>query len=266
MWGHLALLPIFLALWAVAGTWTVFSLAVLNQTVNLTKRFPYISACGSDPPQSCLFSQVLNVGAAVAAWIFILRYHQLRDWGVRRGFNLLILWAGLLSAVGTSVVGNFQQKNLRPVHLTGSFFAFAVGTLYFWLQLLLLHLRKDLPRPGPPWLGLLRLLLCTACTILMVVMTVLHRWRWLRSASAGCEWTVAMLLFTLAGLLAFDFSLLDSCTLCLRTARRLGPPPPVSPSSLREQHSQETCLGCSPAGPEETEANPTPGPTTGEAG
>ncbi|KAI4558179.1 hypothetical protein MJG53_013177 [Ovis ammon polii x Ovis aries] len=43
---------------------TVFSLAVVNKAVNLTDGFPYISVCGNVPPQSCIFSQVLNVGAA----------------------------------------------------------------------------------------------------------------------------------------------------------------------------------------------------------
>ncbi|XP_049756173.1 modulator of macroautophagy TMEM150B isoform X8 [Elephas maximus indicus] len=168
MWGYLSLLPAFLAIWAVAGIWTVFALAVANKSVNLNEGFPYISICGSYPPQSCLFSQVLNMGAALAAWICILRYHQLQDWGVTRRFNQLILWTGLLSALGTSMVGNFQQKNQKPTHLTGAFLAFFVGILYFWLQLLLFWRKKNLPQPGSPWIGPLRLGLCTICTILML--------------------------------------------------------------------------------------------------
>ncbi|KAM5209080.1 modulator of macroautophagy TMEM150B isoform 2-T2 [Hipposideros larvatus] len=108
MWGYLSMLPAFLALWAAASIWTVFAIAVANRTVNLTEGIPYISLCGSYPPQSCIFGQLLNMGAAMAAWICILRYHQLRDWGVGKWFNQLILWSGLLCALGTSVVGNFQ--------------------------------------------------------------------------------------------------------------------------------------------------------------
>lgn len=52
-----------------------------------------------------------------AAWICIVRYHQLRDWGVGRWPNQLILWTGLLCALGTSVVGNFQ---VRPSWRPGS--------------------------------------------------------------------------------------------------------------------------------------------------
>uniref|UniRef100_A0A8C2UI03 Transmembrane protein 150B n=1 Tax=Chinchilla lanigera TaxID=34839 RepID=A0A8C2UI03_CHILA len=105
------LLPLFLALWAIAGVWIVFAIAVANRSVNLTQGFPYISICGSYPPQSCIFSQVLNVGAALAAWICVVRYHQLRDWGVGRRLNQLTLWFGLICVLGTSIVGNFQVRH-----------------------------------------------------------------------------------------------------------------------------------------------------------
>nr|XP_036881743.1 modulator of macroautophagy TMEM150B isoform X2 [Manis javanica] len=212
--------------------------------------------------QSCIFSQLLNMGAALAAWICILRYHQLRDWGVGKWPNQLILWTGLLCALGTSVVGNFQvpargggerfrspsgaprgrlfgssvlepweQKNQLPTHLTGAFFAFFVGNLYFWLQLLLFWRMRGLPQPGAPWIGPLRLGLCGLCTILMVAMVVLHTWP-LRSASAACEWAVAMLLFTLFGLFAVDFSSLDGCALSLQPGPSLSVPP-ASPVTLQ---------------------------------
>ncbi|XP_072872023.1 modulator of macroautophagy TMEM150B isoform X1 [Chlorocebus sabaeus] len=232
MWGYLSLMPIFLAVWAISGVWIVFAIAVTNRTVDLSKGFPYISICGSFPPQSCIFSQVLNMGAALAAWICVVRYHQLRDWGVGRWPNQLILWTGLLCALGTSVVGNFQEKNQRPTHLAGAFLAFILGNVYFWLQLLLWRL-KNLPQPGAPWIGPLRLGLCSFCTILIVAMIVLHACS-LRSVSAACEWAVAMLLFALFGLFAVDFSVLESCTLCVQPWPSLSPPP-ASPISLPVQ-------------------------------
>uniref|UniRef100_A0AC11CWR5 Transmembrane protein 150B n=1 Tax=Ovis aries TaxID=9940 RepID=A0AC11CWR5_SHEEP len=169
-----------------------------------------------------------------AAWICILRYYQLRDWGVRKWHNQVILWTGLLCALGTSIVGNFQEKNQRSTHLTGAFLAFFVGILYFWLQLFLSWRMKNLPQPGAPWIGPLRLVLCSACFVLEVAMVVLHSWS-MRSVSAICEWVVAMLLFILFGLLAVDFSRLDGCTLCLQPDSGSLRPPPDSPTSLHVQ-------------------------------
>nr|XP_005289526.1 modulator of macroautophagy TMEM150B [Chrysemys picta bellii] len=66
MWGW-ALLPVLLAIWGTVGFWVVYAMSVANGSVNVTVGFPYISTCGSDPPQSCIFSQVLNVGAFLGA-------------------------------------------------------------------------------------------------------------------------------------------------------------------------------------------------------
>ncbi|CAO2627261.1 Modulator of macroautophagy TMEM150B [Lemmus lemmus] len=216
MWSYLFLLPVILALWAIAGIWIVFAIAVVNRTVDLQKGFPFISNCGSYAPQSCIFGQVLNTGAALAIWICIVRYHQLRDWGVKTWQNQLILWSGLLCALGTSIVGNFQEKNQKPTHLVGAFLAFILGNLYFWLQFFLSWWTKGLPQPGPRWIRLLRLSLCSLSTILIVAMIILYSQR-MRSASAACEWAVAMLLFVLFGFFAVDFSSLRGCTLHLET-------------------------------------------------
>lgn len=67
-------------------------------------------------------------------------------------------------------------------------------------------------------------------------MVILHT-SLLRSASAACEWTVAMLLFTLFGLLAVDFSCLEGCTLCLQPGPSLSQQPD-SPISLKPQPTQ----------------------------
>ncbi|XP_012589008.1 PREDICTED: transmembrane protein 150B [Condylura cristata] len=200
-----------------------FGLAVHNGAVNLEDGFPYISVCGDSPPQSCLFSQVLNLAAATAAWICILRYHQLQDWGVKKWRNQVILCAGLLCALGTSVVGNFQHRHQWPVHQAGSFLTFVMGALYFWLQLALLRGARSPPQPGAPWVGPLRLGLCSLCTALEAAMVALRLCQ-LRSASAACEWAAAMLLFGLFGLLSADFAGLGGCSLSLRPAPGLPPP------------------------------------------
>ena len=67
-----------------------------------------------------------------------------------------------------SAPSSSQEKNQRPTHLTGAFLAFFVGILYFWLQLFLSWRMKNLPQPGAPWIGPLRLVLCSVCFILEV--------------------------------------------------------------------------------------------------
>lgn len=214
MWNYTSLLPVFLVLWSIAGIWIVFAIAVVNGSVDPKESFPFISHCGSYAPQSCIFGQVLNIGAALAVWICIVRYHQLRDWGVKTWQNQLILWSGILCALGASIVGNFQEKNQKPTHLVGAFLAFILGNLHFWLQFFLSCWVKGLPHPGRCWIKPLRLILCSSSTILIVAMIVLHRVHQ-RSASAVCEWTVATLLFILFGLYAVDFASFRGCALHL---------------------------------------------------
>ncbi|VTJ79978.1 Hypothetical predicted protein [Marmota monax] len=367
MRGHLSLLPAFLALWAIAGVWIVFGISVANRSVDLSEGFPFISVCGSDPPQSCLFSQVLNAGAAMGksspaspvseaqtkqaspqssslrprvrpqlsslksgncplALSRVLPFHHLHFAGdssplpcppscldlhcalppapglgrrnvsqpvdpvvgtplcsrgvhsrqlpgemqrapgapllvrqlwttipsVRRGLRQPASEAavamppgtcsfrahhsqgggGLHGALGGSLSGKLE-KHQKPIHLVGAFLAFIMGNLYFWLQLLLSWRMKGQPQPGAPWIWLLRLSLCSLCSILTVAMIILYFWP-PRSASAICEWAVAMLLFTLFGLFAVDFSSLDSCSLSLQPRQDLSPPP-GSPVSLQVQ-------------------------------
>uniref|UniRef100_A0A8C2QF98 CWH43-like N-terminal domain-containing protein n=1 Tax=Cricetulus griseus TaxID=10029 RepID=A0A8C2QF98_CRIGR len=106
------------------------------------------------------------------------------------------------------------EKNQKGAHMAGAFLAFILGNLYFWLQFLLSWI-KGLPQPGPRWVKLLRLSFCVISTILIVAMIVLYSQR-MRSASAACEWAVAMVLFLLFGLFAVDFSRLRGCTLHLQ--------------------------------------------------
>ena len=48
--------------------------------------------------------------------------------------NSVALWIGWTSALGVSLVGNFQETQIIYVHLLGALTAFGVGSLYLWLQ------------------------------------------------------------------------------------------------------------------------------------
>ncbi|XP_039366067.1 modulator of macroautophagy TMEM150B isoform X1 [Mauremys reevesii] len=212
MWGW-ALLPVLLAIWGTVGFWVVYAMSVANGSVNVTVGFPYISTCGSDPPQSCIFSQVLNVGAFLVVWISCLRFQQVRDWGGPCALNAAGLCLGLLCALGASVVGNFQQSNQLETHLFGAFLAFVVGVVYFWVQAALTNRVK--PQRGGRWIGPTRFCLSAGSTALLVAMFALHGLG-LRSEAAACEWTLALTLFLLFGLFAVDFRHIESCSLRLQ--------------------------------------------------
>ncbi|CAM4689912.1 unnamed protein product [Lepidochelys olivacea] len=209
MWGW-ALLPILLAICGTVGFWVVYAMSVANGSVNVTVMFPYISTCGSDPPQSCIFGQVLNMGAFLVILISYLRFQQVRDWGCPCALNTAGLCLGLLCALGASVVGNFQQSNQLETHLFGAFLAFVVGVVYFWVQAALTKRVKL--HPGGRWIGPTRFCLSAGSTALLVA----------RSEAAACEWTLALILFLLFGLFAVDFRHIESCSVGLQ---HRAPPP-----------------------------------------
>ncbi|XP_075694966.1 modulator of macroautophagy TMEM150B [Rhinoderma darwinii] len=201
MWAW-ALLPVFLTVWATVGIWVVYVMAVSNGSVDVSEVFPYISTCGSYPPQSCIFGQVLNVGALLVLWICIVRFQQIRDYGCHSHVNSVGLAMGFLCALGTSMVGNFQQSNQLETHFVGAFLAFIIGNIYFWIQSYLTYRVK--PRHGGWWIGPLRFILTGFVTALIIMMIAFFIKR-MKSIVAICEWILAMVLFLLFGLFCVDF-------------------------------------------------------------
>ncbi|KAL4658169.1 transmembrane protein 150B-like [Arapaima gigas] len=218
MWAW-ALLPVFLAVAGTLGIWVVFAVAVSNGTVNLTVEFPYISTCGTYNPQSCLFSQIINLCAVLVLWIVILRFQQIRDFEHKSKVNVASVVLGCISALGISFVGNFQQSVVMGAHLFGAFLAFYVGVVYFWLQLWLTY--KVEPSADRCWVGPLRAIFCTVCTVLIASMTVLHNQQ-LRSAAAICEWVAVMSFFVLFALFAAEFRHIDCCRLTVQKQMEAG--------------------------------------------
>ncbi|XP_039976771.1 modulator of macroautophagy TMEM150B isoform X3 [Xiphias gladius] len=176
MW-QWALLPICLAVFGTVGIWTVFAVAVTNGSVNLTEGVPYISKCGTYNPQSCLFSQVCNICSVLALWIVVIRFQQVKDYGNHGRANTASIVLGFISSVGISVIGNFQDRC---------------------------------------WVASARATCCILCTILVIVMSVLHN-RGYPSGAAVCEWALVMLFFCLFGLFAAEFRHIDCHHLTVQT-------------------------------------------------
>lgn len=120
-----------------------------------------------------LFAFVVPVGLTIYVRyrhvLQLFEHHPNLDATVLR-HNRLALWFGMLSCLGISFVGNFQETNVRIVHFTGAFCCFGCGTLYFWMQALITYML--LPMAGTRLSAHLRLAMSVCCTILFIMLAV----------------------------------------------------------------------------------------------
>ncbi|BES99612.1 Frag1/DRAM/Sfk1 family [Nesidiocoris tenuis] len=103
--------------------------------------FPYISDAATYSPESCVFGQLINFGAVLLSIVIYARYcevcqfYELYDISPRViKLNKLALWLGFISAFGLSIVANFQETNVKYVHLSGALLCFGAGSAYFFIQ------------------------------------------------------------------------------------------------------------------------------------
>lgn len=141
---RLELLPLS-AFVLLPGTFIItYVIAVLLGHVEA--EFPYISDTGTRPPESCIFSQLLNVCSLLLLGTVYVRYKEVeqyyRDhlshespWVLRT--NRVALWLGCVAASGVSLVANFQETEALAVHACGAFLALGVGTVYTWVHTLM---------------------------------------------------------------------------------------------------------------------------------
>uniref|UniRef100_A0A6B2E6C5 Putative conserved secreted protein n=1 Tax=Phlebotomus kandelakii TaxID=1109342 RepID=A0A6B2E6C5_9DIPT len=139
---------------------------------------PYISDAATYSPESCVFGQLINMGCVLLGIVVYIRYRQicvlcdyhndLRDstWKL----NSRGLWIGFGSCLGISIVANFQETNVRIVHLVGAFLCFGLGTIYFWIQAVISYYLH--PYVGSMFRAHVRLFLSVVCTIFFIVVAV----------------------------------------------------------------------------------------------
>ncbi|KAL1131365.1 hypothetical protein AAG570_010982, partial [Ranatra chinensis] len=113
--------------------------AVLQEHVE--PDFPYISDTATYSPESCVFGQLINIGAVLLCIVVYVRYCQIYQYcdeyfkSARLiKLNKMGVWAGLMSSLGLSIVANFQETNVKYVHYFGATLCFGCGTVYFWIQ------------------------------------------------------------------------------------------------------------------------------------
>lgn len=124
-----------------------YIIAILKDDVS--PYFPYISDTGTKPPESCIFGQFLNISSALAIATMYVRYKLVAQICIGEDRKLMCLnkaglVLGLLSALGLSMVANFQETSLEPVHVTGAALVLGFGVVYAFLQTSLsYHMNPD---------------------------------------------------------------------------------------------------------------------------
>ncbi|XP_064555457.1 DNA damage-regulated autophagy modulator protein 1 [Drosophila montana] len=139
---------------------------------------PYISDAATYSPESCIFGQLINIGSVLLGLTIYVRYRhvlQLHEHNPDLGttvlrHNSIAFWFGMLSCLGISFVGNFQETNVRIVHFIGAFCCFGCGTLYFWMQALITY--SIYPMAGTKKTAHIRLGMSVCCTILFIMLAV----------------------------------------------------------------------------------------------
>jgi len=101
--------------------------------------WPYISDTATRPPESCIFSQLVNLGALFVAITFYIRYKQVSEYcnsyqlsRQLRNLNWASLWIGWGGALGLSILANFQETEVWSVHNIGLYLCFGLGMIWIW--------------------------------------------------------------------------------------------------------------------------------------
>ncbi|KAI6173968.1 hypothetical protein M3Y98_01139200 [Aphelenchoides besseyi] len=166
------IIPILTFVFTLIAFITSYTIAVSLRHVSAI--WPYISDGGAFAPESCIFGQLLNLSALFLAITVYLRHRQIVEFywhhhqqtGRWRFFSCVLLWIGYASALGVSIVANFQESNVIFVHYFGAIMAFSSGVIYTWCQTVLSYNMN--PKLARPVVSHARLGLCCCSTLFFV--------------------------------------------------------------------------------------------------
>lgn len=171
---------------------------------------PYISEGGAYLPQSCIFSQTVNISCVLLGIVLYTRFRQIKllmrfhadlKCSTER-MNNIAIWIGFGSCFGLSIVANFQVKNIPSIHYFGAILCFFLGTLYFWLQSYISYIVH--PYTGSIRMTYIRFALATfstyfsfvtivtSCQLVEVLFTAVPKCDYLNT-SVTSEWIVALI-------------------------------------------------------------------------
>lgn len=165
---------------------------------HVVPNIPYISDAATYSPESCFFGQAINIGCvlrkvlidiinlepflsllclSVGITVYV-RYKQILELQLchqvlapnTARLNRVSLWIGLVSAFGISIVGNFQETNVRVVHLFGALLCFGFGSVYFSLQTILSYYLQ--PFTSSMAVAHLRMVLSMVCVVFFLLVAI----------------------------------------------------------------------------------------------
>ncbi|XP_035673023.1 DNA damage-regulated autophagy modulator protein 2-like [Branchiostoma floridae] len=172
----LGILPISVGILTAATFAISYSIAVVLKHV--AAGFPYISDTGTEPPESCIFGQLLNITAMLVAATVYVRYKQVLEYNHRpEDSGLLLLnkfsaWLGMFIALGMSLVANFQESSVIIVHVVGAFMCFGCGIIYGFLQTAMSY--KMYPHQNSLAVCRVRLIILVFATLCFIT-SILHK-------------------------------------------------------------------------------------------
>ncbi|XP_062576376.1 DNA damage-regulated autophagy modulator protein 2-like isoform X3 [Saccostrea cucullata] len=139
---RLYLLPLITALWIIMAFFISYGISIKSGSVK-PNDFPYISYTAIEAPERCVFGQLINIGAVLLGMNVWVRYLFVKEIFLKRKVQDAARWQkvniagiilGFLSALGISMVANFQTVVQRGPHYVGAGLAFGLGLAYCWLQ------------------------------------------------------------------------------------------------------------------------------------
>lgn len=138
---RLYVLPLITAVWIIISFFITYAIAVSYGHVE--PDFPYISHAARDAPERCVFGQLVNIGAVMLGMNVVVRYWFLKEVFRQKFTKDVVKWQkvniagaiiGIISALGISMVANFQTDAQKVLHYIGAGFAFGLGTVYCFVQ------------------------------------------------------------------------------------------------------------------------------------
>ncbi|CAI4227732.1 unnamed protein product [Auanema sp. JU1783] len=152
------------------------SLIVGNMDGHLKTWITSVSTAGSHSPESCLFSQFLNISAFFLILTFYVRHRQTVEYYAHRLqwegnawriCSLIFMWVGIISAVSLTVVANFPKTEAILIHDTAAAFTFLTQIVYSWGQVVIGF--AMIPHMASTFVNFLRLFLAILATFFVVL-------------------------------------------------------------------------------------------------